>query len=98
MMREINQQRVLAFQDIAVQRVALETALSRERAALMEAVRQERIAAFLAADSLAQRSIDRTGVMLRRLVLEVTVGALIVVVVMLGGGFVLVNRWRTTAG
>ncbi len=97
MMREINQQRVLAFQDIAVQRVALEAALSGERAALMEAVRQERIAAFLAADSLAQRSIDRTGLMLRRLVLEITVGALIVVIVMLGSGFVLVNRWRARA-
>lgn len=97
MMRELNQQRVLAFQDIAVQRMALEVALSGERAALLEAVRQERIAAFLAADSLAQRSIDRTGVMLRRLVLEITVGALIVVIVMLGSGFVLVNRWRARA-
>jgi hypothetical protein len=96
-MREINQQRVLAFQEIAAQRQAIEAALSRERAALMEEVRQERIAAFLAADSLAQRSIDRTGAMLRQLILELTVGALIVVVALLVSGFVLVNRWRAKA-
>ena len=75
----------------------VEAALSRERAALMEEVRQERIAAFLAADSLAQRSIDRTGAMLRQLILEFTVGALIVVVALLVSGFVLVNRWRAKA-
>jgi len=96
MMRDIDRQRVLAFQELAAQRVALEAALSAERAALMEQVGRERAAAFLAADSLAQRSIDRSGAMLRRLAWQLTLAALIVVAALLGSGLILINRWRGT--
>ena len=94
LMRDIDRQRVLAFEDIAVQRVALETALTSERAVLMEQLKQERIAVLLSADTLAQRSIDRSGAMLRQLALEIMVVALIVVGAAFGGGYLLVNRWR----
>ena len=97
MMRDIDHQRVLMFQDLAVQRVALEAALTSERAVLMEQLKQERIAVLLSADTLAQRSIDRSGTMLRQLVLEIMVVALIVVGAAFGGGYLLVNRWRATA-
>jgi hypothetical protein len=97
MMRDVDRQRVLAFQDLAVQREALEAALSAERATLMTQVGQERTAAFLSADSLAQRSIDQSGVMLRRLALELTVAGLILVAALFGGGYLLINRWKATA-
>jgi hypothetical protein len=97
MMRDINRQRVLAFQDLAAQRLALEAALTRERTALMDQVGKERAAVFVSADSLAQRSIDRSGAILRRLAWEVTLAALIVVAALLGGALVVMKRWRATA-
>ncbi len=97
MMRDIDRQRVLGFQDLAVQREALQAALTAERAALMAQVGQERTAAFLSADSLVQRSIDRSSSMLWRLALEMTLAALLVVAALIAGGFLLVNRWRATA-
>jgi len=96
MMGDIDRQRVLAFRDLAVQREALQAALSAERAALMAQVGQERVAAFLSADSLAQRSIERSGVMLRQLALEILVAGLVIVAALLGGGYLLINRWRAT--
>ena len=97
MMRDLDRQRVLAFQDLAVQRVALEAALTAERKSLMEQVGQERAAAFLSADSVAQRSIDRSGTMLRRLAWEAALGALTVVAALFIGALVLLSRWRATA-
>ncbi len=97
LMREIDRERILAFQDISVQRVALMEALSRERAALIDQLQQERIASFVSADSLAQRSIDRTIAAVRQLVLELAAAALVVSVVLLAGGSVLVGRWRAKA-
>ena len=96
MMRDIDRQRVLAFRDLAVQREALQAALSAERATLMAQVGQERVAAFLSADSLAQRSIGQSGVMLRQLALEILVAGLVSVAALVGGGFLLINRWRAT--
>ena len=86
LMRDVDRQRILAFQDLAVQREALQTALGAERAA-----------AFVSADSLIQRSIDHSTAMLRRLVIELVVGTIIVMVALLGGGLLLINRWRATA-
>ncbi len=97
LMRDIDRQRMLAFQDIAVQRVALEAALNQERLILMSEVREERIAAFRSVDSIAVRTLANTGAMLRRVVFQVTISALLVGVVLLGGGFVLFNRWRAAA-
>jgi hypothetical protein len=96
-MRDIDRQRMLAFQEIAAQRQALEASLAAERVALMEQVGQERAAAFRAADSLAQRSIDRSGSVMRRLGWQLTLAALIVVAALLGSGLILINRWRGTA-
>ena len=97
LMRDIDRQRILAFADIAAQRVALEEALVRERAALMSQVREERIAAFLSIDSVATRTMDRSAALLRRLIFQVAVAALVVAVVLLTGGFLLFNRWRDVA-
>jgi len=94
LMRDVDRQRVLAFQDLAVQRVALEAALNQERASLMSDVREERIAAFRSIDSVTVRTLDQTGAMLRRLAWQITLSALAVAVVLLGGGFVLLDRWR----
>jgi hypothetical protein len=97
LMRDIDRQRTLAFEDIAVQRVALEAALNQERAILMSEVREERIAAFRSIDSVAVRTIDRAGAMIRRIVFQIAVLAFVVTVVLLGGGFVLFSRWRAAA-
>ncbi len=96
LMRDVDQERILAFQDIAAQRVALEDALNRERALLMSEVREERIAAFLSIDSVTVRTIDHSGAMLRRIVFQITAAALLVAALLLVGGFVLLNRWRAT--
>ena len=96
MMRDIDRQRVLSFQELAVQRVALEAALDAERKALMEQVGQERAAAFVAADSLTQRSIDRAGAVLRRLVWESALATGLIVVALLGAARLLINHWRAT--
>lgn len=96
LMRDVDRQRVLAFQDVAAQRVALEAALNQERALLMSEVREERIAAFLSIDSVAARTINQSGAMLRRIVFQVTAAALLVAALLLVGGFVLLNRWRAT--
>jgi len=97
MMRDINRQRVLAFQDLAAQRLALEAALTRERTALMDQVGRERAAVFVSADSLAQRSIESSGGLLRRLAWELTLAALIVVAALFGTALILMKRWRATA-
>jgi hypothetical protein len=96
MMRDIDRQRVLAFRDLAAQRVALEAALDAERKALMEQVGQERAAAFVSADSLTQRSIDRAGAVLRRLVWESALATGLIVVALLGAARLLINHWRAT--
>lgn len=97
LMLDIDRQRTLAFEDVAEQRVALEAALNQERAILMSEVREERIAAFRSIDSVAVRTIDRAGAMIRRVVFQIAVLAFVVAVVLLGGGFVLFNRWRAAA-
>jgi hypothetical protein len=97
MMRDIDRQRVLSFQELAAQRVALETALSVERKALMDQVAQERIAVFLSADSLAQRSIDRAGAVVRRLLWEIALATALIVVALLAAARLLIGYWRATA-
>jgi len=94
LMRDIDRQRLLAFEDIAAQRVALQEALDQERATLMTQVRDERVAAFLSIDSVTVRTLERSAVMLRRLVLEITVAAVLVTILLLSGGFFLYTRWR----
>jgi hypothetical protein len=96
LMRDIDRQRILSFADIAAQREALQEALVRERATLMDQVRAERIAAFLSIDSVAARTMDRSAAVLQRFLVETAVAALLVVAVLLLGGFVLLNRWRDT--
>ena len=86
LMRDIDRQRVLAFQDLAVQREALQAALTEERTATM-----------VYADSMVLRSIERSSATLHRLALEMTLAALLIVVTLVVGGFLLVNRWRATA-
>jgi hypothetical protein len=86
MMRDIDQQRVLAFGELAVQREALQAALTAERTATLRS-----------ADSIVQRSIDRSSAVAQRLALEMTLAALLVVAAFFVGGFLLVNRWRATA-
>lgn len=95
LMRDVDRQRILAFQDIAAQRVALQAALNQERATLMSEVREERIAAFRSVDSVAVRTIEQSGAMLRRLAWQITLSALVVALVLFAGGVVIVNRWRT---
>jgi hypothetical protein len=97
MMRDIDRQRVLAFQDLAAQRVALEAALSAEGKVLMERVGQERVASFLSADSLTQRSIERAGAVVRRLVWESALATGLIVVALLGAARLLISHWRATA-
>jgi len=86
MMRDIDRQRVLAFSDLAGQRMALQAALTAERTATL-----------LSADSIVQHSIDRSSAVAQRLALEMTVAALMVVIVLFLGGLLLVNRWRAPA-
>jgi len=97
LMRDIDRQRILAFADIAAQRLALQEALDEERAGLMSQVRDERVAAFLSIDSVVTRTMDRSAAVLHRLLLEVALAALFVVTVLLLGGFVLFTRWRDAA-
>lgn len=98
LIRDVDRQRILAFQALAEQRVALEAALNLEREVLMREVREERIAAFLAIDSVTVRTIDRSAAVLRRLVFQVAFAAAGVVTLLLAGGFVLFSRWRAAAG
>lgn len=93
LMSEVDRQRILAFQDIAT----IEDALTAERTALILQVGQEREAAFLAADSMVARALVQSEEALRRLALEMIVGALVVVAALLGSGVLLINRWRATA-
>jgi len=86
MMRDIDRQRVLAFSDLAGQRLALQSALTAERTATL-----------LSADSIVQHSIDRSSAVAQRLALEMTLSALLVVIVLFLGGLLLVNRWRAPA-
>jgi len=86
LMRDIDQQRRLAFSDLAEQRKALQDALTTERTATL-----------LSADSIVQHSIDRSSAVAQRLALEMTMAALLVVIVVFLGGLLLVNRWRATA-
>ncbi len=95
LMREVDHQRILAFADLATQVSQLEAALAAERRALMDQVRQERVAAFLAADSVVTRSLAASDAILRRLVLQIVAGALVVVLALLVSGMLLVKRWKT---
>jgi hypothetical protein len=94
LMRDVDRQRVLAFQDIAAQVHELEVTLGRERAALMAQVGQEREATFLAADSMVMRTMIQSEVALDRLLRKVLVGALLVVLALLGSGMLLIQRWK----
>jgi hypothetical protein len=97
LMRDVDRQRVLAFEAVADQRVALEAALNLEREVLMRQVREERIAAFLSIDSVTVRTLDRSAAILRRLIFQVALSAAAVVALLLGGGFVLFSRWRAAS-
>lgn len=97
LMRDVDRQRILAFDAVADQRVALEAALNLEREVLMRQVREERIAAFLSIDSVTVRTLDRSAAILRRLIFQVALSAAAVVALLLGGGFVLFSRWRAAA-
>jgi hypothetical protein len=94
LMRDVDRQRVLAFQDIAAQVRVLEVTLAQERAALMAQVGQEREATLLAADSVVSRSLIQSEVALDRLLRKVLVGALLVVLALLGSGMLLIQRWK----
>ena len=94
MMTDIDRQRVLAFQDLGVQRELAFREIADQRVALDAALTAQRVAAFQAADSLAQRSIAQSAVMLRRLVWQLTLGALIVVAALVAGGLLILNRLR----
>ena len=96
-LNEINRQRELMFRDLTVQRVALEAALTTEREAVMDRLTEERVAAFQSADNLAVRSIDRLGSVVRRIAWEITLAALLIVAAVLGGGLILIHRWRAMA-
>ena len=97
LMRDVDRQRILAFEAVGDQRVALEAALNLEREVLMRQVREERIAAFLSIDSVTVRTLDRSAAILRRLIFQVALSAAAVVALLLGGGFVLLSRWRASA-
>jgi hypothetical protein len=97
LMRDINAQRTAMMQDIDRQRVLAFGDLAAEREALQAALTAEREATLLSADSIVQRSIDRSSDVAQRLALEMTLAALLVVVTLFVGGFLLVNRWRATA-
>ncbi len=97
LMRDVDRQRVLAFEAVGDQRVALEAALNLEREVLMRQVREERIAAFVSIDSVTVRTLDRSAAILRRLIFQVALSAAAVVALLLGGGFVLLSRWRASA-
>lgn len=93
---EIDRQRELTIRDLTVQRGALEATLTSERQAVMQRLTDQRVAAFQSADRLAEGSTDRLGAMLRRIVWDIALTALLVVAVALGGGLVLIRRWRAT--
>jgi LPS O-antigen subunit length determinant protein (WzzB/FepE family) len=63
----------------------------------MQRFTDERVAAFQSADRLAEGSTDRLGSMLRRIVWEIALTALLVVAAALGGGLILMRRWRAAA-
>ena len=86
LMRDIDRQRVLAFGDLSAERAGLQAALTAEREATLQS-----------ADSIVQHSIDRSSAVAQRLALEMTLAALLIVMVVFAGGFLLVNRWRATA-
>ena len=94
LMRDLDHQRVLAFRDIDAQVRALEVLLGQERAALMAQVGQEREATFLAADSMVGRSLIQSEAALDRLLRKVLVGAMLVVLALLGSGMLLIQRWK----
>jgi hypothetical protein len=83
LMRDIDRQRALVMQDLAAQRVALEASVAAERTAV-----------FLSADTLVQRSLDRSDALLRRLVWQLGAVALLVVAALVGSGWLLLGRWR----
>ena len=83
---EIDRQRELTIRDLTVQRVALEATLTSERQTVMQRFTDERIAAFQSADRLAEGSTDRLGAVLRGIVWEIALAALLVVAAGFGGG------------
>ncbi len=95
LMADVDRQRVLAFEDVAAQVSILRAALTSEREALMAEVAEERVAIFASADTLAARSIIQSEAVLRRLVLQIVAGALVVVLALLGCGMILIKRWKT---
>ena len=94
-MRSIASENTL--QDFSAQRVALEAVLVSERKAVLERLGQERIAAFESADSLAVRSIDHLGSVLRRIAWEIALAALLVAAAFLGSTLILIDRGRAAA-
>jgi len=94
---EIDRQRELTIRDLIVQRVALEATLASERQAVLQRLTDERVAAFQSADRLAEGSTDRLGAVLRRIVWEFALAALLVVAAGFGGGLMLIRRWRPAA-
>jgi len=94
---EIDRQRELTIRDLIVQRVALEATLASERQAVLQRLTDERVAAFQSADRLAEGSTDRLGAVLRRIVWEFALAALLVVAAGFGGGLMLIRRWRRAA-
>ena len=94
---EFDRQRELTFRDLTVQRVALEATLTSERQAVMQRFTDERVAAFQSADRLAERSVDRLGAVLRRIVWEIALAALLLVAAVLGGALMLIRRRRAAA-
>jgi hypothetical protein len=63
----------------------------------MDQVGREREAAFLAADSVVMHSLIQSEAVMERLLQKILVGALIVVLALLGSGILLMKRWKAAA-
>lgn len=93
---DVNRQRVETLHALTAERLALEAVIDAQRKALMADVRAERVATMLAADTLAQRAIDRSASAVSRVVWEAAIAFFLIAILVAGGTLYVTGRRQQT--